>query len=87
MCTGYGIHDLGTTPALISQHEARLAIDVTISWNGTLRIANRDGTIATIEFTPRTGMNPELIAVGASYGVIKYNRTGIDRPHWSSTGG
>jgi hypothetical protein len=86
MCKGYNIHNLGTTPALHSQHEVRLAIDVTISWHGTLSIANQDGTVSEVTSLPRTGMNPDLVKVGATYGVIKYNRTGTDKPHWSSTG-
>ena len=86
MCVGYNIQDLGTTPALHSQHEVRLAIDVSIHWTGTLVISNKDGTEVSISTEPRTGMNRELIDVGATYGVIKYNRTGTDKPHWSSTG-
>ena len=86
MCKGYNIHKLGTTPALRSQHEIRLAIDVSINWSGNISIANQDGTTADITSSPRTGMNPDLIQVGATYGVIKYDRTGTDKPHWSSTG-
>lgn len=86
MCRGYDIHNLGTHPALHSQHEVRLAVDVTISWSGTLSIANQDGVTTEITSSPRTGMNRDLAEVGATYGVIKYNRTGTDKPHWSSTG-
>ncbi len=86
MCKGYQTHNLGTIPALHSQHEVRLAIDVTISWSGILDIANQYGTTTEIKSSPRSGMNAELVQVGATYGVIKYNRTGTDKPHWSSTG-
>lgn len=34
----------------------------------------------------RTGLNQNLHRVGASYGVIKYNRSGRDDPHWSDNG-
>lgn len=86
MCKAYDIHYLGTPPALQSQHEVRLAIDLSIRWTGTLSIAGQDGVIVDITSLPRTGMNPDLADVGATYGVIKYNRTGTDKPHWSSTG-
>lgn len=39
--------------------------------------------IATL---PRSGLNPALHKVGATYGVIKYNRCGRDDPHLSDTG-
>lgn len=86
MCDTYRIFHLGTEPALHSQHEVRLAVDVSISWAGTLAIKNKDGEEIKISAEPRTGMNSDLIAVGATFGVIKYNRTGTDKPHWSSTG-
>jgi len=31
-------------------------------------------------------MHWSLRRVGASYGVIKYNRSGRDDPHWSDNG-
>lgn len=86
MCDTYRTFHLGTEPALHSQHEVRLAVDVSISWVGTLTIQNKDGKEIKITSEPRTGMNRDLIAAGATYGVIKYNRTGTDKPHWSSTG-
>jgi hypothetical protein len=86
MVNGYGINGLGTPPALVSRHTARLAIDMSIHWNGTLNIQNAAGNNISIASTPRTGMNPELHVVGASYQVIKYNQSGVDRPHWSDTG-
>jgi hypothetical protein len=35
---------------------------------------------------PRTGMNPDLKTVGASYGVIKFVGGASDMPHWSADG-
>jgi hypothetical protein len=31
-------------------------------------------------------MNLQLHRVGATYGVIKFNRAGRDEPHWSDNG-
>jgi hypothetical protein len=72
-------------PALNSRHTQGRAIDMTISWSGTLSIANKDGTKSEITSTPRTGENSDLIDVGAAYGVIKATFTG-DPPHWSDDG-
>ena len=84
----FHIGNLGLTPApsLTSLHEAREAIDVIISWTGDLVIQNCDGTSTTITTLPRTGMNAQLKIVGATYGVMKYAGSGIDKPHWSKNG-
>jgi hypothetical protein len=86
MVNGYGMQNLGTAPALNSKHISGLAVDMSISWTGTLSVVDASGTAVAIDTLPRTGMNPDLHAVGASFGVIKYNRSGTDRPHWSDTG-
>jgi D-alanyl-D-alanine dipeptidase len=70
-------------PALNSQHTARRAIDMTISWSGTLSIANARGTVVDIAGSPRSGQNSQLIAVGKTYGVVKLVS---DPPHWSQDG-
>jgi hypothetical protein len=44
-----------------------------------------NGTAKSIDSTPRTGMNADLIAVGATYGAIKATFAG-DPPHWSTDG-
>jgi hypothetical protein len=80
MVNGYGIV---FKPALTSRHTEGRAIDMTISWSGSLTIAGADGSSSTIVSTPRNGSNPELQAVGRSYGVIKLR---TDPPHWSSDG-
>src|SRR5262249_55779763 len=72
-------------PALNSRHTQGRAIDMTISWSGTLSIANKDGTKSDITSTPRNGENTDLIDVGATYGVIKATFAG-DPPHWSDDG-
>jgi hypothetical protein len=86
MVNGYGIGALGTPPALNSKHTARLAVDMSISWAGTLNILDNASRPVAITSTPRTGMNDDLADVGADFGVIKYNGSGVDRPHWSDTG-
>lgn len=88
MSTGFGINGLAanTAPSLKTLHTSREAIDMSISWTGTLNIANMDGTITAIETMPRTGMNLQLKAVGLTYGVIKFVYGNADKPHWSTTG-
>jgi hypothetical protein len=75
-----------TPPALNTLHTSGEAIDITITWTGTLNIANKDGSITAIDTTPRTGMNLQLKAVGLTYGVKKFVGGNADRPHWSTTG-
>lgn len=83
----YGMQTLATKPAgEKSLHCIGEAIDMNISWSGTLTIEQKDGTSVVITSTPRTGMNAELAKVGASYGVIKFYGGAADRPHWSTTG-
>lgn len=69
--------------ALNSRHTDRLAIDMTLSWNGNLSIKRSGGGTKTIAGQPRNGSNRELIAVGAGYGLVKLI---TDPPHWSDDG-
>ena len=69
--------------ALESRHTQRRAIDMTIGWSGTLNIRDFNGGAHAITSGPRDGSNPDLIRVGASYGVIKLV---TDPPHWSDDG-
>jgi hypothetical protein len=86
MVNGFDIQHLGTAPALQSRHTLGLGIDMTICWAGTLIIPDADGNIVKIHSFPRSGMNLQLHRVGATYGVIKFNRAGRDEPHWSDNG-
>lgn len=86
MVDGYGISGLQVPPALNSRHIQGNAIDMTISWAGSLSIANAAGQLIEITSTPRTGMNTQLAAVGLTYGVHKFIGGAADRPHWSSDG-
>ena len=69
--------------ALVSRHTQRRAIDMNIAWTGTLSIRDFNGKLRNIASSPRTGSNPDLIAVGASFGVMKLVK---DPPHWSDDG-
>ncbi len=80
MVSGYGIVH---RPSLTSLHSFGKAIDMTITWTGDLKIAQKNGSQKTISSLPRNGLNHELWKVGGGYGVIKL---ATDPPHWSSTG-
>lgn len=69
--------------SLTSLHIFRRAIDMTIGWNGTLKI--KDATGKTVEIgAPRNGNdNVQLHKVGATYKVMKL---ATDPPHWSDNG-
>ena len=86
MVNAYGMQSLGVAPALNSKHVAGLAIDMSISWAGTLSIKKASGTMVAIASAPKTGMNADLHIVSASFGVMKYNGGGVERPLRSDTG-
>jgi hypothetical protein len=56
---------------------------MTISWNGSLNVANAKLKTVTIAKAPRTGENSALWPVGSSCGVKK---PPSDPPHWSANG-
>lgn len=80
MAAGY---DLRFQPSLTSRHTQRRAIDMSITWNGTLTIRDFNAKIHKIASSPHDGTNAELAEVGASFGVIKL---ASDPPHWSDDG-
>jgi hypothetical protein len=82
MVSQYGIV---SQPALFSRHTEGRAVDMAISWANSLAIRRPDGSMANITSQPSTGMNAELIEVGAAYGVIKA-KFANDPPHWSEDG-
>lgn len=86
MVNAYGMQNLNTAPALNSKHISGLAVDMSITWTGTLTINNQTGTAVEIATLPRTGMNTALHAVGATYAVIKFVGGDADKPHWSDDG-
>jgi hypothetical protein len=79
------LYGIVAQPALTSRHTERRAVDMDISWTGSLSIRNPDDTVTQISTEPRSGMNAELIQVGKDYGVIKAQFAG-DPPHWSEDG-
>ena len=86
MCVGYKTIHLEDAPALESNHTKGLAIDVSISWSGTLTVKDATDQDVVIDSLPRDNMNHALWKVGASYGVVRYYRPEKDKPHWSADG-
>jgi hypothetical protein len=86
MVDALSMHRLRTRPPLRSQHNLGLAIDMSLSWHGTVSVKDANGKLVTIGTSPRTGMNRQLIEIGATYGVKKYSGGGRDAPHWSNNG-
>jgi hypothetical protein len=81
MVVGYGIR---FKPVLRSRHSEGRAVDMSISWESDLEMADGSGSRIVITSIPRTGAaNAELHAAGKSYGVIKLVS---DPPHWSADG-
>ena len=80
------INHLPIKPALRSQHNSGLAIDMDLVWRGTVEVKDASGNMVKIATLPRNGMNRQLIAAAATYGVKKYSGPGSDRPHWSNNG-
>jgi hypothetical protein len=76
-------YDIAFLPSLTSLHIFGEAIDMSIEWNDALNIKQKNGTAKTIGSLPRTGLNHDLWAIGATFGVLKLPS---DPPHWSSTG-
>jgi hypothetical protein len=86
MVDGYGTNHLKVPPALRSRHIEGKAIDMLITWKGTLAIKKKDGTVVKIDSTPHDHTNAELIAVGKTYGVIHFLSVDKDKVHWSTDG-
>jgi hypothetical protein len=80
MLAAYGLAHPAAYP---SKHSLGKAIDMNISWTGTLRLLDANGNPVHVHGQPRDGMNPQLWPVGAGFGVIKLV---TDPPHWSDDG-
>jgi hypothetical protein len=70
---------------LEGNHMRGLAIDMEVTWTGSIVLSDAHGTPRTITSTPRNNANLALQAVGLTYGVHKLSVT-IDEPHWSVDG-
>lgn len=66
-----------------SNHIDGLAIDMKITWSGTLKIRKPNKQLVEITGGPRNGTNKELARIGKLYGVHKLVN---DPPHWSFNG-
>ncbi|MYN09091.1 peptidoglycan-binding domain-containing protein [Pseudoduganella aquatica] len=86
MVDALSLRRLRTKPALRSQHNLGLAIDMSLTWRGAVSVKDANGKLVQIKSLPRNGMNRQLIEVGATYGVKKYAGSGRDVPHWSNNG-
>jgi hypothetical protein len=86
MVHGYDIAKLRVAPSLSSLHIDGKAIDMLIAWDEDLVIEDASGKELTIRTTPRSGINRELMKVGASYGVVHLHPAHKDPPHWSVNG-
>jgi hypothetical protein len=86
MIDGFGLAvppNSTNAPALDSNHIAGKAIDMNISWKGTIKIKKKDGTEVSVDFMDDVNKNTKLHDVGASYSVKKLT---TDAPHWSVDG-
>ena len=70
-------------PALTSNHITGLAIDMDITWTGTITVKDKQAKDVAIAFLSDVNTNTSLHAVGASFGVRKL---ATDAPHWSFDG-
>ena len=87
MVVAYGIDPaLQVAPALRSNHTLGKAIDMALSWKGSLTLKGADGAIVNITTTPRNSLNKKLIEVARSYHVIHFFPPEKDRNHWSVDG-
>jgi len=77
-----GLFGIVFQPSLTSRHILGLAIDMSITWAGTIKVRNAAGKDVALS-TPADDNNTDLHAVGASYGVLKLL---TDPPHWSDNG-
>ncbi|WP_020586145.1 hypothetical protein [Desulfobacter curvatus] len=70
-------------PSLTSNHISGKAIDMTITWTGTIKVKKKDGTAVSVTSSPNVNTNTILHSIGESYGVKKLK---TDAPHWSYNG-
>lgn len=70
-------------PALSSLHIFGRAIDMNISWTGTIHVKDKAGKSVSVGAPHNGASNTTLHAIGASYGVKKLL---ADKPHWSDNG-
>lgn len=86
MVRAFDMGGLNTAPALYSLHNEGRAIDMSITWTGVVTVKDANDELIEVKTSPRSGMNRQLKAIGASYGVIKFIGGARDKPHWSVNG-
>ena len=86
MVQAFDMNALNTAPALRSLHNEGHALDMSISWTGNVSVKDGTGKLIEVTTLPRSGMNSQLKAIGASYGVKKFVGEAKDKPHWSING-
>jgi hypothetical protein len=77
------LFNIAFKPSLTSNHIAGKAIDMTISWEGTLRMEDGNGNMVDVPPPSPGSLNAKLHRVGATYRVLKLLS---DPPHWSTNG-
>lgn len=77
------LFNIAFKPSLTSNHIAGKAIDMTISWNGTLNMVDGQGRAVAVPPPSPGSLNAKLHQVGATYRVLKLLS---DPPHWSTNG-
>lgn len=77
------LFNIAYQPSLTSRHIEGKAIDMTISWTGTLAMIDGQGQPVSVPPPCSGDINARLHQVGRSYGVIKLLS---DKPHWSTDG-
>ncbi len=86
MVTGFGLAVPPSSinaPALTSRHIEGKAVDMDITWTGTIKVKNKSGVETEVVFNTNVNANTVLHTIGATYGVKKLI---TDRPHWSTDG-
>jgi hypothetical protein len=76
-------YDIAFQPSLTSRHIQGRAVDMSLSWSGSVTIRNKSNQAVSITGSPRNGFNLTLRKVGQTFGVVKHSS---DAPHWSTDG-
>jgi hypothetical protein len=77
------LFNIAFKPSLTSNHIAGKAIDMTITWNGTLNMVDGNGRAVAVPPPSPGSLNAKLHQVGATFRVLKLLS---DPPHWSTNG-
>lgn len=77
------LFNIAFKPSLTSNHIVGKAIDMTITWNGTLHMVDGQGRNVAVPQPSPGSLNAKLHQVGATYRVLKLLS---DAPHWSTNG-